>query len=61
MENQFEKLNCEAVELECFESNSTLSAMFHAQTAWTGLVIKATSFCSIVSIIFDHLNYVKTK
>ncbi len=61
MENLFGKLNCEAVELEYFESNSTFSAVFRAHTAWTGLVIKATSFCSIISIIFEHLNSVKTK
>ena len=33
MENWFEKLNYEAVELECFESNSTFSAMFHFRSS----------------------------
>ena len=56
MENKFEKLNCEAVELECVEFNSTFSAMFYAQTAWTGLVIKATSFVQL----FRSLSIIST-
>ena len=42
-----DKLNCEAVELECFECNSTFSALFHAQSAWTGLLVKATLFVQL--------------